>query len=154
MISSDIECNSILCWVYWKRAHYNPLFNWWKTVVKSFFFLSLFQVKGSKCEIFSSPVTVSLAFYVTLVDFVSYWKRMKYNQSTQVRFFVWFFFRLLSRCAYSIGCWLKKVPIMALGILNGWRWWCKCKSQKQYKSKVPITAFFLFGCIDFQVQLF
>lgn len=83
------------------------------------------NARRNKCDILFS-VTVSLAFHLTLVDFVSYW--MEYNQRIQVQLVFFLFSRLsllfpFSHAIFSLYLSLSSTrcehfPIAALSIVN------------------------------------
>lgn len=81
------------------------------------------NARRNKCDILFS-VTVSLAFHLTLVDFVSYW--MEYNQRIQVQLVFFLFSRLSLLFPFSHAIFLlylsstrcEHFPITALSIVN------------------------------------
>lgn len=81
----------------------------------SLFFQSLLIQRLEMRDILCS-VTVSLAFHIAIVDFVSYWNGMEYNRSTQQPTIL-FFIHLLLR-SLSISRLAGNVPIAAFGFMN------------------------------------
>lgn len=126
------------------------------------------QERHDKYDILFFVIAVSLAFHLTLNDSVSYWMQynqclVKYNsffpllsqplgtQTLALSFSLTHTLSYMHNCSFILSCKCsiaisigplllakKKISNHGFRHCEWWRWWCKCKSQKQSKGFVDI----------------
>lgn len=130
-------------WIRWKRAYMQFFVSLLKNHRRFFFFFLYIFTKAqntrysSFCHCLACILCCTRRFHFRLNENGIQSKHLRATRHFSFQFFPmsqlndWIFF-----------------PIAALGIFEWWRWWCKCKSQKQHTSVVSITAFFTsFVCV-------